>query len=72
MLMIPFFLFIKNVLFMFTVLARVKLSFTDTVIRFEHLPKDTITGIGLQIHIRRQVYSAQLVIMKGNCYSEPA
>jgi len=38
---------------MFTVLARVKLSFTDTVIRFEHLPKDTITGIGLQIHIRR-------------------
>jgi len=34
-------------------LARVKLSFTDTVIRFEHLPKDIITGIGLQIHIRK-------------------
>ncbi|XP_020613758.1 autophagy-related protein 2 homolog A-like [Orbicella faveolata] len=40
-----------------SVLARVKLSFTDTVIRFEHLPKDTITGIGLQIHIRRIDYS---------------
>ncbi|KAJ7384666.1 Autophagy- protein 2 [Desmophyllum pertusum] len=40
-----------------SVLARVKLSFTDTVIRFEHLPKDTLTGIGLEIHIRRIDYS---------------
>lgn len=39
-----------------SVLARVKLSFTDTVIRFEHLPKDTVTGIGLEIHIKRIDY----------------
>lgn len=40
-----------------SVLARVKLSFTDTVIRFEHLPKDMKTGIGLEIHIKRIDYS---------------
>ncbi|XP_029191275.2 LOW QUALITY PROTEIN: autophagy-related protein 2 homolog A-like [Acropora millepora] len=40
-----------------SVLARVKLSFTDTVIRFEHLVKDTKTGIGLEIHIKRIEYS---------------
>ena len=40
-------------LIIFAVLARVKLSFTDTVIRFEHLPRDTKTEIGLEIHIKR-------------------
>lgn len=40
-----------------SVLARVKLSFTDTVIRFEHLTKDSKTGIGLEIHIKRIDYS---------------
>lgn len=42
-----------NIFLCTVVLARVKLSFTDTVIRLEHLPKDTKTGIGLEIHIKR-------------------
>ena len=59
---------------MFTVLARVKLSFTDTVIRFEHLPKDTLTGIGLEIHIRRYLVHVDLhsqpTVLHKMCFSE--
>lgn len=51
-----------------TVLARVKLSFTDTVIRFEHLPKDTVTGIGLEIHIKRYKCIAHFGIVMDEFY----
>lgn len=51
-----------------TVLARVKLSFTDTVIRFEHLPKDTVTGIGLEIHIKRYKHIAHFGIVMDEVY----
>ncbi|KAK2567359.1 Autophagy-related protein 2-like protein B [Acropora cervicornis] len=51
-----------------SVLARVKLSFTDTVIRFEHLVKDTKTGIGLEIHIKRDIhYKAKSVYEPAAC-----
>ncbi|XP_032229224.2 autophagy-related protein 2 homolog B isoform X2 [Nematostella vectensis] len=40
-----------------SVLARIKLAFADTVIRIEHLPKDTKSGIGLELHIKRIDYS---------------
>ena len=49
-------------------LARVKLSFTDTVIRFEHLPKDTVTGIGLEIHIKRYKHIAHFGIVIDEFY----
>lgn len=49
-------------------LARVKLSFTDTVIRFEHLPKDTVTGIGLEIHIKRYKHIAHFEIVIDEFY----
>lgn len=38
------------------VLSRIKLSFSDTVIRLEHLPKSMKTGVGLEIRIKRYMY----------------
>ena len=38
--------------FFVAVLARIKVSFTDTIIRLEHLPKNTKAGIAVEIHIK--------------------
>ncbi len=37
----------------FVVLTKVKLTFKDTIIRLEHLPKESKTGAALEIHIDR-------------------
>jgi autophagy-related protein 2 len=36
-----------------TVLARVKVRFVDTTIRVEYIPQGSMTGIGLEIHIKK-------------------
>lgn len=38
---------------MLTVLTKVKLKFLNTVIRLEHLPKDSKTGVALELHIEK-------------------
>ena len=35
------------------VLSRIKLSFTNTVIRLENIPPDCTSGVGLELHIDR-------------------
>ncbi|XP_047201762.1 autophagy-related protein 2 homolog B-like [Girardinichthys multiradiatus] len=39
-----------------TVLRRVKVTFLDTVLRVEHIPENSKTGIALEIRIRKIVY----------------
>ncbi|XP_077993352.1 autophagy-related protein 2 homolog A-like [Glandiceps talaboti] len=36
-----------------SVLSRVKMTFIDTVIRIEHVPKDSRLGVALEIHVKR-------------------
>ncbi|KAI8514935.1 Autophagy protein [Branchiostoma belcheri] len=36
-----------------TVLTRIKVTFVDTIVRIEHVPKDSKTGTALEIHIKR-------------------
>lgn len=38
-----------------TVLARVKVRFINTAIRLEYLQEGSITGIGLEIHIKKYI-----------------
>lgn len=35
------------------VLSRIKLSFTDTIVRLEHVSQECRAGIGLELHIKR-------------------
>lgn len=37
----------------FTVLCRVKVKFVNTVIEIEHVPKDSATGVAVQINIEK-------------------
>nr|CAD7441323.1 unnamed protein product [Timema bartmani] len=39
-----------------SILSRVKVKFLDTVIRVEHVPKDSISGVGLEIRIKSLDY----------------
>ncbi|XP_069771921.1 autophagy-related protein 2 homolog B-like isoform X4 [Narcine bancroftii] len=39
-----------------TVLRRVKLTFIDSVLRIEHVPENSKTGVALEIHIQRIEY----------------
>ena len=36
-----------------TVLARIKVRFIDTIIRLEYLPESSLSGVGLEIHIKK-------------------
>jgi len=35
------------------VLSKIKVSFNSTVVRLEHVPKDSETGMSLEIHVAR-------------------
>ena len=37
----------------FVVLTKVKLTFIDTIIRLEHLPKEAKTGAAIELRIHR-------------------
>ena len=39
--------------YVLTVLSKVKVSFTDTVVRLEHLPKEAEMGAALEIRLAR-------------------
>ena len=39
--------------FLFSVLSRIKVSFEDVLIRFEHLFCNKKSGVGLELHIKR-------------------
>lgn len=36
-----------------TVLARIKVRVIDTVIRLEYVPQSSLSGVGLEIHVKR-------------------
>ena len=44
-------------MFLFSVLCKVKIRFLDTVIRLEHVPLDSATGVAMEIHIKNLEYS---------------
>jgi autophagy-related protein 2 len=44
-------------LVIFSVLCRVKIRFLDTVIRLEHVPLDSSTGVAMEIFIQNLEYS---------------
>ncbi|XP_045024451.1 autophagy-related protein 2 homolog A isoform X1 [Daphnia magna] len=39
-----------------TVLARIKVRVIDTVIRLEYVPQSSLSGVGLEIHVKRMDY----------------
>ena len=39
-----------------SVLARVKVSFVDTIVRFEHIPVDATSGVGIELRIKQMDY----------------
>ncbi|XP_074651009.1 autophagy-related protein 2 homolog B-like [Tubulanus polymorphus] len=49
-----------------SVLSRIKLTFVDTVIRVEHLPKDSALGVALEIRIKRFDYFDDLAADQGS------
>lgn len=46
-----------NVFFFFQVLSRVKVRFLDTIIRLEHVPLDSMTGVAMEVSIKNLEYS---------------
>ena len=36
-----------------TVLSRIKVRFIDTIIRLEYVPQTSLSGVGIEIHIKR-------------------
>nr|XP_039262248.1 autophagy-related protein 2 homolog A-like [Styela clava] len=49
-----------------TVLSKIKVSLTDMVIRVEHLPENSGTGIGLEVHIERIEYFDEITMEDKN------
>ena len=49
---------LKTQLFLFSVLSRIKVSFEDVLIRFEHLFSNKKSGVGLELHIERFVVNS--------------
>ena len=45
----------------FLVLSRIKLSFTNTIIRLENILPDCVHGVGLELHIDRYVVLSLLL-----------
>jgi autophagy-related protein 2 len=43
----------KVPVFFFPVLSRVKVKFADTVIRLEHVPKDSNSGVAVEFRIKK-------------------
>lgn len=35
------------------VLRRIKVTLLDTIVRLEHQPLDSVTGVALEVHIKR-------------------
>ena len=48
-------------MFLFAVLSRIKVSFEDVLIRFEHLFSNKKSGVGLELHIKRFVANFMLL-----------
>ena len=46
----------------FAVLTRVKVSFIDTVVRLEHLPREAKTGAAVEFRIGRLVFVMEFII----------
>lgn len=46
----------SSILLFLLVLSRIKLSFTDILIRLEHVPQGGHHGVGLELHIDKYVY----------------
>ena len=46
-----------------TVLSRIKVRFLDTVIRLEYVPQSSLSGVGIEIHIKRYLLLIALVIL---------
>ncbi|XP_038142463.1 autophagy-related protein 2 homolog A [Cyprinodon tularosa] len=44
-----------------TVLRRIKVTFTDTIVRIEHQPPDLQTGVALEVHIKNLEYFDEAV-----------
>lgn len=36
-----------------TVLCRVKVRFIDTIIRLEYVPQSSLSGVGVEIHVKK-------------------
>ncbi|XP_066279882.1 autophagy-related protein 2 homolog B-like isoform X2 [Branchiostoma lanceolatum] len=49
-----------------TVLTRIKVTFVDTIVRIEHVPKDSKTGTALEIHIKRIEYFDECAADQGS------
>ncbi|XP_034632027.1 autophagy-related protein 2 homolog A isoform X1 [Trachemys scripta elegans] len=44
-----------------TVLRRIKVTFLDTIVRMEHVPSSSQTGVALEVHIKRLDYCDEAV-----------
>ncbi|XP_073208031.1 autophagy-related protein 2 homolog A isoform X2 [Lepidochelys kempii] len=44
-----------------TVLRRIKVTFLDTIVRVEHIPSSSQTGVALEVHIKRLDYCDEAV-----------
>lgn len=54
------------------VLTRIKVTFIDTIIRLEHLPKEAKTGAALEIHISRVEYFDEQATDQGSSVDTPS